>query len=276
MSSLVKRVLAAVVAIPILLAVVFGAPSGVFDAVAAAALLWALHELYRMADHGPMKPMPLPGFLSATLILASVPAEKYGFGAREANGLSLILVGLSYLASGRSLKPAMGSLAVTGFGAFYVGVLGSYLLLLRRLVDGPWILLFLFVATWAVDTGGYFAGKSLGRHKMSPLVSPNKTWEGLAGGFVMCALALAALSVWAPVVRAWGLGPVALALLALLFTLGGQVGDLVESLMKRSLDVKDSGSVLPGHGGMLDRIDSLLFNAPLLYLFMEVWARLKA
>jgi len=276
MNSLAKRFLAALVAIPILLALTFWAPIGLFEAVVAAVLLWSLHELYRMVDKSPFHPMALPGFLATTLLLASVSGEPFGFGFREAASLSLILIGSSYLASGRALKPALSVLAITVFGAFYIGALGSYVLLLRRLVDGPWILLFLFVATWAVDTGGYFAGKSLGRHKMSPLVSPNKTWEGLAGGFVMCVLALAALSNWVPVVRAWGLGPVALALLALLFTLGGQAGDLVESLMKRSLDVKDSGSVLPGHGGMLDRIDSLLFNAPLLYLFTEVWARLKA
>ncbi len=268
MSPLLKRVAAALLAIPILLWITFKAPIWLFDLTVVAALLTALAEVYRMAAGRLASPLATAGFVSLALLAASVASEPYGFGFREASVLSLLILTVGYLVSGRTLAPAAASISVTAFGAFYLGVFGSFFLLLRRLDEGSSALLILYAATWAYDTGGYFAGKRFGKRRMTPQVSPNKTWEGLCGGIVLCLLVLAAAPLFAP---AWGARlslPSRLGL-GLLLAVGSQVGDLVESLLKRSLNAKDSGVFLPGHGGMFDRIDSLLFNAPLLYYALE-------
>ena len=125
-------------------------------------------------------------------------------------------------------------------------------------LPGAWALLFILVWVWAADTGAYFAGRALGRHKLAPSVSPGKTLEGLVGG-VLLALAVAALvPIWAPVSAALPLLLVA----AALTVLASVLGDLFESMVKRQSGVKDSGTILPGHGGMLDRIDSVTAALP--------------
>lgn len=159
--------------------------------------------------------------------------------------------------------------------AVFAGVYGSmlgYLMPLRLLGEanswtgGGWVILACAV-TWVGDTGAYFAGRFLGKHKFYPRISPSKTWEGFFGGL---ASAIAASFV----VRALVLPDLTLldaALLGLIGGVGGPIGDLVESMLKRSCKVKDSGNILPGHGGMLDRVDALMFNAPLLYLYAKIF-----
>lgn len=148
-------------------------------------------------------------------------------------------------------------------GPLYGGLLLSLLVLLRGMPFGvEWVGL-CFILTWGNDTGAYFAGHALGRHKMAPLVSPGKTWEGFAGGVLSSvAGALIARALFLPALSildciALGAGAAAL----------GPLGDLSESLLKRAVGAKDSGKILPGHGGMLDRIDALLFTAPLVYFY---------
>jgi phosphatidate cytidylyltransferase len=135
----------------------------------------------------------------------------------------------------------------------------------RMLPEGGWWVVAALVITWGNDTSAYFFGRFLGKHKMYPLVSPNKTWEGFAGGmvgavaflFVMRQFFFPALTV------------VDCVALGILGSILGPVGDLSESMLKRAYGVKDSGRVIPGHGGMLDRIDALIFNAPLVLLYVE-------
>jgi phosphatidate cytidylyltransferase len=169
-----------------------------------------------------------------------------------------------------SKNPVEGRLAGASqalFGVCYFGFLGSYFFLLRGLENGPWFLLLLLMATWAYDTGGYVAGNLWGRHKLFPEISPKKSWEGVAGGVVLCVAAVLVLQVLFPFYSAF-FKVYELILIALLLSASGQVGDLVESMVKRSLKVKDSGGIIPGHGGVFDRIDSLLFNAPVLFYYL--------
>lgn len=146
-------------------------------------------------------------------------------------------------------------------GAGYCALL-AFVPLVRRLDHGVAFLFLLLASTWLGDTGAYFSGKYLGKHKMSPLLSPKKTWEGLFGGLV--ASVLGAGVVWSIGLQEYGLGWVLL--LGALVDLSGVTGDLAESLLKRAFGVKDSGTIMPGHGGILDRIDSVLFSAPVLLL----------
>ena len=152
-------------------------------------------------------------------------------------------------------------------GMAWIGFL-PFLIQLRRLDHGlAWIFLVMTIS-WCGDTGGYFAGKYLGRHKLYPRISPKKTWEGVFGG-----MALATAGVF--VVRAVGLPsltPLDCVILGVVLCGAGVIGDLSESMLKRAFDVKDSGWIMPGHGGILDRIDSILFVTPLLYGY-AVWVK---
>ncbi len=167
------------------------------------------------------------------------------------------------------LRSAVRRWAVALVALAYVGVLGSAFLLLRRLPDGrDWTLL-AFAITFAADTGAYFTGRTLGRHPMAGRISPKKTVEGALGGLASAALVGALIGPWAATGIPWWQG----ALLALVATFASQAGDLAESAAKRAVGVKDSGRLLPGHGGVLDRIDSLLLAGPVVYLYVG-WVRL--
>ncbi|WP_434056415.1 phosphatidate cytidylyltransferase [Georgenia sunbinii] len=148
-------------------------------------------------------------------------------------------------------------------GACYVSVLAGFAVLLLSHDRGPWLVLTFILCAVANDTGGYIAGVLLGRHPLAPSISPKKSWEGLAGSFVLaCAVgsAMAVLALDAP----WWVGLLVGAVAVVTATLG----DLAESLLKRDLGLKDMGSLLPGHGGVLDRLDSLLMTAPASYLLL--------
>src|SRR5208282_3502204 len=151
----------------------------------------------------------------------------------------------------------------------YFAVFMGYVFRLREMPQGARHLLWLYIATWAYDTGGFFAGSILGKHPLAPLASPKKSWEGVAGGVLLSVLALWLLWQFIPFYSDF-YTVFDVAALALLLSLFGQLGDLVESMIKRSLTAKDSGSFFPGHGGVFDRVDSLLFNAPVLFYYLLV------
>ena len=147
-------------------------------------------------------------------------------------------------------------------GAVYAGLLLSALVRLRQLEAGFWWVILALVVTWANDTGAYFAGRAFGSRKLFVRVSPSKTWEGAIGGAAASiAGALVVAFVWLQALPLW-----AAALIGLGASVLGPLGDLSESMLKRAYGAKDSGRTLPGHGGMLDRIDALLFNAPFVLL----------
>lgn len=152
------------------------------------------------------------------------------------------------------------------FGLVYLVVFPSFVTRLHSLPHGPWLLLFLLLVIWVGDTAAYYGGKTLGRHKLSLNVSPGKTLEGAAVALVACA-------IMAVVFRQFALfyvAPWKLAVIALLTSFVAQAGDLVESQMKRAYQVKDSGSLIPGHGGVFDRFDSLILAAPFFYLLVRI------
>jgi phosphatidate cytidylyltransferase len=170
------------------------------------------------------------------------------------------------------LEHAPARASASSLAWFYCGVLVAAVVAIRMRFGFGWVVM-AFVVTWMNDTFAYFAGRFLGRNKMFPRISPKKTWEGFAGGVagsVVGALVLLALfpSDWLPGLTVAGcfvLGGVAAVV--------GPVGDLAESMLKRSAGVKDSGKLIPGHGGLLDRIDALLFVAPWVYVFAALSSR---
>jgi phosphatidate cytidylyltransferase len=187
-------------------------------------------------------------------------------------GITVALAGLLLLVLLSSLAPlfarvdlpvSLGGASATVFGVLSVALPATAMCYLRMV--SPRAVLLLFLLVWGCDSFAYYTGKTYGRHKMAPRVSPNKTWEGTIGGLVGGILIGAAAGTW------WvypELGPLRGAFVGALATSAGQLGDLVESLWKRGAGVKDSGTFLPGHGGFYDRVDSLLFAAPVLAMFI--------
>lgn len=265
-----QRLLTAAVTLPPLAAAVFLLPSPWFFALILLAAVVAAAEFVRLlrplAPGAPLGVLPVlvgAGAIALWLALETDPAAG-GAGAPEVRAVAAGLVfsvGLSCaVLFGRTpaaqALPAVGGLC---FGTVYLALPAVALGRLRE--SDPWLVVLVFALVWLGDTAAYYVGSRWGRHKMAPVVSPNKSWEGAAASL---AVALATSAVWS-----WlALGAVRPAALALgvVVNAAAQVGDLAESLFKRGSGIKDSGNLLPGHGGMLDRIDGLLFAAPVLWV----------
>jgi phosphatidate cytidylyltransferase len=189
-------------------------------------------------------------------------------GNAIAAAFAVIVPGLYYLFRFRDIPSVANRLAGTITGIVYAGFLTTYLAKLK-LVDprqaGDTVVLVLIVA-WLADTGGYFAGRFLGKKKLYEAVSPKKTWAGAYGGIAGSLVGVAVLKLAFATYLTW----LDVALIAIPGGILGQMGDLAESLIKRSVGVKDSGALLPGHGGILDRIDAVLFIAPYVYTYLIV------
>lgn len=269
---LTTRLLTAFVAGPLVVAlVIFGPPWG-FPAFVVAIGAVGLHEFHRLAwPPSPPHAADAPGRHVATAIATGWTALAAGVpGDFAVAGLAAAAIALLtfHLARPEPIPSLNARMAASLSGLLYGGVPLAHLCWLHSRADGTgwrWICL-LFVVVWIGDTAAYFGGRALGRHKLHPVASPNKTVEGAVAG-------LAGSVAAALLARAWfhpGLSPGDCVALGLAGGVVGQIGDLVESLWKRSAGVKDSGAFFPGHGGVLDRVDALLFAAPLFHWY-AVW-----
>jgi phosphatidate cytidylyltransferase len=275
-----KRIGSSVVLIPVFVWVTMFAPSWLFQLLVVAASVVACLELARMFERTgrPIRTWLTVGVGAA--LTASFATSLYGItggGGQTVRWVptpELVLVlGVALICSAPLWtpgQPLVESTANTLFGAIYVGWLLGYAIWLQGGAGGPQLVLFLVGVTWAGESAAYLVGSSMGRYRLAPILSPRKTVEGAIAQVIVsvaAALALGAwLLPWCSLAGAAGAG----ALLGVI----GQVGDLAESAIKRSVGTKDTGGLIPGHGGMLDRIDSLLFNAPALYLYSwYAWCR---
>jgi phosphatidate cytidylyltransferase len=259
--NLLVRIGSAVALLPVVLVLLWAGPTATAWLVAAAAALIAW-ELYTMAFKRPDAGQIIGAACAAALplCLAYWPERFAAITSAGSAGLIMALL-IVYLFIG-PLPEAPVRVSLVFAGVFYSG-LASAIVGLRQLPQGlAWVSLALLV-TWLNDTGAYAAGRGLGRHKLYPKISPAKTWEGFFGGLVVSvAGAFAARATFFP-----GLSPADCLLVALPASVLGPLGDLSESMLKRAFGAKDSGKVMPGHGGLLDRVDALLFNAPYIYLY---------
>ncbi|MHB8573705.1 MAG: phosphatidate cytidylyltransferase [Dehalococcoidia bacterium] len=258
-----QRLATAALGIPVIVALVL-AGSPVFDAALMAVIAVAVVELSQAAGMGWRRPETL---LGAALAAALVPAA-YGNRDVQAGMLAAAIMApllIAVIRADVTPGPEPQAWLVLAGGTLYAGWLGVHLLALRRLPHGDRWLLLLLLGVFATDSGAYGVGRLLGRHKLAPNVSPAKTVEGAAGGAVS---AVAAVTAMRYVFDLPGALPEVL-VLGLLLSVAGQVGDLCESALKRRLGVKDMGRLFPGHGGLLDRLDSILFAAPVVYYFVR-------
>ncbi len=259
------RLVTAFVGMPIVLAVAWLGGWWAF-AVAALAALLAIYELHVMMVHEGYHPLILVSCALSLLFMVAAMLPLQRLPLLEI-GLSVsLLASFPFLFFRKKLDGAMLDWSLTLAIAFYVGWPMSLLLVLRGyqagLGTGLWWLFVLFGGVWGFDTGAFFAGHFFGRHKLAPRISPGKTWEGVFGGLIF-SIAAALLFATLPLGVPWYLA----VLLGILVGGAAALGDLAESLIKRQTHVKDSGQFFPGHGGVLDRIDSLLFAILVIYVF---------
>ena len=260
-----KRVYSALVLLPLLYVLTRHLPPAAFFVFISAIVLlaqWEFLGLFIEKRHLPQH--ALVGFPGALLLLIAMqwPAVL-GFSP----ALSMILAGLLCYQVGIAPSGSRHlSMFILLFGILYIGYTLGHFLWLRNQKDGALLVLFVLLVTWAGDTAAYYVGKTWGSRPLAARLSPHKTFEGFLGGLMVAPLIAWIGHIWfLPVVT-----PVDCLILGLLFTMLGLLGDLSESALKRYAGVKDSGSLIPGHGGMLDRVDSLLLNAPVFYYDMAL------
>lgn len=298
---MLKRIATAVVLIPIVLALILRAPVPVVTVVAALVALVTIHEFLKLTESYGVQPMRLPTYIFAGLFFLALAVSTAGETPLSAAGKFLVVLAfaaaiapflfLTIAMRREDLRSGYPASAASVFAFTYIALPMGMLVQLREQAAGAFYLLYLLLVVWAGDIFAYFVGKSVGRHLMSPRISPKKTWEGTAASVVASVgvgwlLFRYALPLSSELLRVglierrdglFGLEQPAMTpviVLTIVVNVAAQLGDLVESLIKRGAGVKDSGAILPGHGGMLDRIDALLFAAPVLW-FYTAWRAMQ-
>ncbi len=292
-----KRVLTAAVLIPMVLAAVFWLPLWLFSLAVGLVALLAAHEFLGLCDASGLEPFRWVTFLCVAVLFVAFPITANQSANLEVYprmtlvvplspmiGLAAMLLAAFFaLVSGlgrETLASALPGAAASVFAIPYCALTLGALVLLRDLHWGPWWLLYLFVVVWSGDIFAYYVGRAIGRHKLAPRISPGKTWEGAAASFVTSTAFGALMFAFQPEITNGLAGIHAMIrgslapppvwqgiVLSAILNVVAQLGDLVESMIKRGAGVKDSGTLLPGHGGVLDRIDALLFAAPVLWYY---------
>ena len=253
-----SRVLVAAILLPLVIGLVYLGGWWLFGLALVGGLL-ALHELYVMVRD--LRPLVLGGYLGFALTLLGL--QLGGLEWMLGGLLSTFVFAFVVYGLGGIRQSATTSFGVTLLGVAWVGAGIGCLLLIRDIPEfGFWAVMAVLFTVFAADTGAFFVGRTFGRHSLAPAISPKKSWEGFVGG-VLAAVGMAFVILYKD--RAEFLSVPESLLLGLVIALAAVLGDLFESAVKRDLDVKDSGRVLGGHGGMLDRLDSLLWAGPAAY-----------
>jgi phosphatidate cytidylyltransferase len=280
-----KRILTALILAPLVLVLVFLGPKWLITSVVAAVAMVAAWEFLALSEHRGAKPPRIAVLVAIAMLFAgnyefSEGNYQWPDGTLTLFGLLCIAI-LIYCTFFSPVDRVLIDAASSIFALFYLGLTLIPVPMLREAANGPSLLAFLFLVVWAGDITAMYTGRALGRHKLAPTLSPNKTWEGSIGsvlGSVAIAAALLGLSTF---FAQWNSVKLSFSeevwwywlILAVVVNVAAQVGDLAESALKRSAGVKDSGTLLPGHGGVLDRIDALLLAAPVLWYVQVIRLR---
>jgi phosphatidate cytidylyltransferase len=269
------RLLTAVVVLPFLIASIL-VPwlKWLFVALAGAAMALGLFEFYVLSKRLQLRPDTGAGFVAAIAIfVVSLFANDVSLSLLLTQFVIIVLTAGTLIAAslrGTGFDKMIAAAGSTILGVLYVSLLGSHLVATRVGFDqtlSAHLLSFFFLVLMGGDAGAYYTGRSLGKRKLAPKISPGKTWEGVVGGVVAALLMATLAHYWffRELPLKWTLP------LAFVMTIIGILGDLTESALKRGAGAKDAANILPGHGGILDRLDSLLFNAPLIYYFARFY-----
>jgi phosphatidate cytidylyltransferase len=304
-----KRVLTAVVLIPLVLLVVFKAPLWLFAFVVGVIVLLCLHEYLGIVERYGIEPTRWATYLVSILLVVGtfifIAAQydagprgyaKYLWVSQHLHWAILVLTPLIFgipVVFRRDLRMALGASAASAFGVLYIALPLAFLISMRWTPGHSILAVFVLLSVWAGDIAAYYVGRSLGRHKLAPVVSPGKTWEGAIASLAASVLTAAVVFHFLHPINHWFAslpsywpvpnpedasgdlhlyvsGPpnrLLIYVLGVIANIAAQFGDLFESAIKRGAQIKDSGSLLPGHGGILDRIDALLFAIPAVWYY---------
>jgi phosphatidate cytidylyltransferase len=266
---MVKRIIIALVILPLLVLIIFSPSQYLFMGLAVVALTMALNELYVMLDKKGDKNYRLTGLVFSlivyTMIIFEFKLSFYFFAA------ALFFMGLFFMIILSKDVKSFPRVFNTIGPVSYITILGSFALLIRQFDNGTYWIFLLLLMTMVYDGGAYFVGSALGKHKLIPELSPGKTVEGCIGGIVINMIVITV--IFFTMLPKGLMGGKAmlphLLILSVLMSVIGQTGDIAESVIKRYAGVKNSSELLPEHGGVLDKIDSIMFNAPVLYFYVK-------
>ncbi len=269
-----SRIITALIVLPILIAsILVSWLAPLFVALALSAMVLGLYEFWLLARKRGLRPDVVVGFAGAAALFTIFYFDR----PQEVPVLLLLVLPALVIAAlaaamlrGAPFDNMIASVGATVLGVMYVAFLGGHLVAVRVGFEqsrAAHLLSFFFLVIMGSDTGAYYTGRALGRRKLAPAVSPGKTWEGAVGGMIASLLMAVLAHYWffRELPLKWALP------LAALMNVLGVLGDLTESALKRGAGAKDAAQILPGHGGLLDRLDSLLFNAPVLYYFGRLY-----
>lgn len=287
-----KRVLTAVALIPVVLLILFKAQWPFFVVAISAIVILTLREYLNVTEAYGMKPFRWMTYVVAMLVVLAFTIHNFPWLVPWFLRGVLSWVSLWYLLPvifgipvvfRKEMRMAVPAAAMSVFGVIYIAASLGLLIRLRHLPQAEYLIVFILFSVWGGDIAAYYIGKNFGRHKLAPVVSPNKSWEGAIASIV-ASVGIALLVFHfreginalfthepdAPTLQPDHMGLVEIIWLGLITNVAAQFGDLFESALKRGAGVKDSGSLLPGHGGLLDRIDALLFAVPVVWYYAEL------
>jgi phosphatidate cytidylyltransferase len=259
-----KRELTGIIAAPIVIGIVYYSPPILFMFFVAAVILMGLNEYFNIIERIGIYGFRLPAMILSFLLLLVFYFDE-NFILEWGIGAIVTLFGVWFFQE-VNVKVAIDQISFTLFGILYISGLGGFFLLIRSFEGGVRLIFFLFLIVWLGDIAAYYWGKNFGKNPLAPIVSPNKTIEGSIAG-LLGSLVAAVISGYFFLGH---IGMIHCLLIALICGTIGQFGDLAESLIKRQANIKNSGDILPGHGGVLDRIDSLLFAGPAFYCYFKL------
>jgi phosphatidate cytidylyltransferase len=265
-----KRVITALILAPLVIALVLFGPKWLITLAIAAVALLAGWEFIGLAEHSSAKPPRIPIMVA----LAALFAGNFQWPDQTLILFSVLSLGLlTWCTFASPIRRVLLDAVSSVFTLAYIGLTLLAIPTLREMSNGATLVIFLLFVVWSGDIAALYTGRTLGRRKLAPRISPNKTWEGSIGS-IFGSLLVTGLLFWlAAQLAQWNFASLSFAddvwwywlIMAVVVNVAAQVGDLTESALKRSAGVKDSGSLLPGHGGVLDRIDALLLAAPALW-----------
>lgn len=266
MNNRTTRILVAVLTIPILLGLSYWGGIPFLVLILGIGVL-AFNEFATMVQNKDQYVNKIVGILVILVMILNSYFLSIGFEQLMLFGILALLISELF----RNRSSAIQNLGSTLLGIFYVGAFSAAIVSIREFYtdsshysNGGSIVITIFITLWMTDSAAYFLGSAFGKHKLFPRVSPNKSWEGAIAGFIFAIITTTVLKEFFFTFLTWKDAIV----LGFIIGIFGQIGDLIESLIKRDASVKDSSNIIPGHGGILDRFDSLIFSAPIVYLYM--------
>jgi len=261
-NNFLKRTLTIVIAIPLIIFIIFWGNFPLFIVITLLAG-FGLNELYSMARKRGFEPSFILGFILTSYFIFSTIYDLYNL-KYDKNIIIIFVIILFFIIQifKKDYSRLLPNISISIFGSIYLGYLFSFILKIKYLPNGNYYLLSLLFITWINDTAAYLIGTKFGKNRIFPRISPKKSIEGSIGGIIFSTISVFMLKNWL------SLTFTRLIFLGLVIAIMAQLGDLFESMLKRGSEVKDSGNLIPGHGGILDCLDSLLFTAPVFYFYI--------